>query len=222
MLPIDKGNPEKLWDVEKIGPIYLKFKNEKRKSEKGKVTFRRALKKSSEHLIWVKWSEPFDNTKCIWSAEEQGKSDTAIHREAQSLTTFHISNGGMNSLWSSKKTCENALAMMPKWLTKCSRKEKLGPWSRWARRKENFARRQILLLPNTFIASETVEGRIGTGDSRARGRITNEQISGNYLTVCRDKACRYMAKIISKKLLTVKQSRLRDHPTQVLQTLLKR
>merc|ERR1711990_1235417 len=71
-------DPKKKYEVAEVGPLYLSWGKKKVKNSKGKFVKQFYLKKKSKHLVWVKWTDPFqdesekDDEFCTeWSAEEQ-------------------------------------------------------------------------------------------------------------------------------------------------------
>lgn len=74
-------NETKHYDVAQIGPVYLEWGKKKTKNDKGKIIREYYLKKESKHRIWVKWTDPFQDSmeiddnkegdECKWSAEPQ-------------------------------------------------------------------------------------------------------------------------------------------------------
>merc|ERR1711915_921287 len=73
-----KIDPKKKYAIEEIGPIFLAWGKKRVKNNKGKTVKQFYLKKSAKHLIWVKWTDPFQDEEeqndeywTKWSAEEQ-------------------------------------------------------------------------------------------------------------------------------------------------------
>jgi len=69
---------KKKYEISAIGPVHLAWGKKRVKNSKGKIVKEYYIKKDTKHLIWVKWSEPFEDdhekkdeywTK--WSAEPQ-------------------------------------------------------------------------------------------------------------------------------------------------------
>ena len=99
-LPAD--DPEKHWEIDRFGPIFLSWSERYLRNEKGKITGKRFTIKRQKvsfrfysrrntciynhifknHLIWVKWKQPFAGTDVYWSAEPQGSINY------QSFSTF--------------------------------------------------------------------------------------------------------------------------------------
>merc|ERR1712168_370522 len=67
------------YEIEKIGPVHLKWGKRSMKNSKGKMVKKWYIDKTrSKHLIWVEWREPFedkdekdDDFQTMWSAEDQ-------------------------------------------------------------------------------------------------------------------------------------------------------
>jgi hypothetical protein len=73
-----KIDPKKQYEIAEVGPIYLSWGKKRVKNSKGRFVKEYYLKKNSKHLIWVKWTDPFqdeseknDEFWTKWSAEEQ-------------------------------------------------------------------------------------------------------------------------------------------------------
>jgi len=67
-----------MYEIEKIGPVHLKWGKRNTKNAKGKMVKKWYIDKTSKHRLWVKWQSPFedkhergDDYKTIWSAEDQ-------------------------------------------------------------------------------------------------------------------------------------------------------
>jgi len=69
-LPAD--DPDKHWEIERFGPIYLKWGTKYIRNEKGKIVGKEyRIHREKFHYIWVKWKVPFAGTEIYWSAEPQ-------------------------------------------------------------------------------------------------------------------------------------------------------
>lgn len=67
------SDPNKEWEVEEMGPVYLLWGKKKVRSAKGKTIKKYYVRKNDKHLIWVKWTTGFADLKNThWSAEPQG------------------------------------------------------------------------------------------------------------------------------------------------------
>jgi len=66
------NDPDKEWEIEEMGPVYLLWGKKKVRTEKGKTIKKYYVRKNDKHLIWVKWATGFADLKNTqWSAEPQ-------------------------------------------------------------------------------------------------------------------------------------------------------
>jgi len=69
---IIRDDPNKEFEIEEVGPLYILWGKKKVRTEKGKTVKKYYIRKDEKHLVWVQWSKGFaDNKNIYWSAEPQ-------------------------------------------------------------------------------------------------------------------------------------------------------
>lgn len=70
-LRAETEDPDKEWEVEYVGGIYLEWGQKIVTTSKGVKHQEFYIKDDKDHRVWIKWKDPFADNNSVWSAEVQ-------------------------------------------------------------------------------------------------------------------------------------------------------